>query len=49
MFITVVCVPVCDVINFEIYLSNPVVFLDNQNSQDKNLKILRTKTAFKDE
>ena len=49
MFITVVCVPVCDVINFEIYLSNPVVFLDKQNSQDKNIKILRTKRAFEDE
>ena len=44
MFIAIFCVPVCDIINFESYQA---IFLNNQKSQEKNLNILRTKSAFK--
>ena len=43
----IVCVPVYDVINFEIKLSYQAIFLHDRESQDKNLNILRTKSAFK--
>ena len=45
MCIAIVCCPVCDVINFEIYFS--FLILHNQKSQDKNVNILRTKRAVK--
>ena len=41
--IAIVGVPVCDVTNFETLVFSSSHFLHNQNSQDKNLNILRTK------
>ena len=48
MFIVIVCSSVCDVINFEIYLSFLIqaVFLHDQKIQGKNLNILRAKRTF---
>ena len=45
MFIVIVCYPVFDVMNFEMYLkhSYQAVYLHDQKSQDKDLNILRTK------
>ena len=48
MFILIVCVPVCDVINFEIYhtfLIKTFSYL-NLKSHFKNVNITRTKKAF---
>ena len=49
MYIVIVCAPVCDIMNFEIYFSFSYqpVFLHNQKSQNKSVNILRTKIAFK--
>ena len=47
MCIVIICKPGCDVINFEINLSNQEVFSTQPKSQDKNVNILRTKRAFK--
>ena len=45
MCIATACFPGFHVINFEINLSNQIFFLHDQ-SQDQNLKILRTKKRF---
>ena len=47
MFIVIVCCPVCDVMNFEIYLSLSSRFPKWPKRQNKNLNITRTKRAFK--
>ena len=49
MYMIILCLPSCDIINFEINLifSNQAVFSIWPKSEDKNLNILRTKTAFK--
>ena len=46
MYIAIICLLGCDVINFEINLIKP--FFNLTKGQDKNLNILRTKRAFKD-
>ena len=46
MCVVIICLPVDDVINFEINLSYQAVFLHDQNSKDKNLNTLRTKRAL---
>ena len=44
MFIVIVCYPVCDFINFEIYLSFFIkVFQEKQKSQNKNLRASKMK------
>ena len=49
MFIVIVYVPVCDVINFEINLSFLIKQFSNitKKVMTKNVKILRMKRAFK--
>ena len=47
MYITIVCSPGCDVMDFEINLSNRAVFSKWSKSHDKNLNIVRTERAFK--
>ena len=49
MFIITLCFPVCEVINFDIYLSflAKPFSLQEQKIQDKHLKILATKKDLK--
>ena len=45
--IAIICKPGCDVMNFEVHLSNQAVFPTWPKSHDKKLNILRTERAFK--
>ena len=50
IFIVIVCVPACDVINFEIYLSffiKPFSYIITKKVLKKNLNNLKTKRTFK--